>query len=369
MRIGIDIRTAYNPASGKSVYTRNLMRELLAIDKQNTYILYTNKISQSLAEIISRASTGSSLEIKVIHKHPALWHFAAIKDIQKENIDLFFAPASFVIPAFLPKNIKSVIAVHDLVAFIHPRLHQTRATVMEHLFFRRALKKTSHVLTPSKNTKKDLMTLFKYPKEKITVAPLAADSRFFQKPANIEEIKTKYGLPDRFILTVGGLEPRKNADRLADAFLNVREKHPALRLVIAGGKGWKSQNLQKKLARNKDKIIHIENCDFSDLPALYRLAEVFVFPSLYEGFGLPPLEAMASGCPVICSFAGSLMEVCGKSAHYIHPENTQNIAAALEAVLSDKKLREELKEAGSARAKKFSWRKTAEGTLKVINLL
>lgn len=349
MKIGIDLREAVNPKSGKGIYTHNLVKNLLKIDRDNEYVLYANAVSADLAVF-------HNAHIKIIHKPAWLWHFAVIKDFLRENGELFFAPTSYIIPALLPKKIKSVITVHDLVAFLHPHLHQAKAAVLEHLFIRLALRKTKRVLSPSENTKKDLMRIFHYPDAKIVVTPLGVEQAK-STASDLQSVITKYNLPKEFILTVSGLEPRKNVNALIDAMSDIK-----IPLVIIGGKGWKSQKPQKKI-KNAKNIIHIENCDAKDLPAIYSAAKLFVFPSLYEGFGLPPLEAMANGCPVICSNAGSLKEVCGDAALMINPENTKEIAGAIKKILTDEKLSEDLRKKGLARAKTFSWETTAKKTL------
>lgn len=377
MKIGIDIRTACSPKTGKGWYTFYLVRELLILDKKNEYFLYTNDITANLSSFIGA-------HIKIIHKNQLLWHFAVMKDFEREGGGLFFAPTSFIIPAFLPRRIKSITTVHDLVAFLHPHLHDKKATILEYLFFRRALKKTSRALVPSQNTKRDLTRMFRprrkvgvapteaserYPEEKITVTPLAVADSFFQKPSaeKLNQICAKYHLPKDFVLTVSGLEPRKNVGMLVDVML--RQAQHDISLVIVGGRGWQSKKLQEKIARHKDKIIYINHCEPNELPAFYHLAKVFAYPSLYEGFGLPPLEAMATGCPVICSNAASLPEVCGDAAVLFNPKNPAEFQNALHKVLNDEKLRSELREKGLQQAKKFSWKHTAELTLKTFNML
>lgn len=365
MKIGIDIRAACARKAGKGWYTFHLIKELLKLDRKNSYTLYTNQITDDL-------TTFHHAHIKVIHKHPLTWHFAVIQDFARENGEMFFAPTSFIIPAFLPRRIKSVITVHDLVAFLHPRLHNKKSTILEHLFFRMALKKTSHAVVPSQNTAQDLMRIFKYPASKISVTPLAASEKFFEAADDKTraKVREKYGLPDKFILTVSGLEPRKNISTLLDAFDLLAKNSPAFNLpplVIVGGKGWQSDALQKRIRENAEKIIHIENADEGDLPIIYQLAKIFVYPSLYEGFGLPPLEALASGCPTICSHAASLKEVVDDAALTFNPQNTQELSQKIKKLLSDENLRRELIERGRRRAKEFSWRNTAEKTIEILN--
>lgn len=351
MKIGIDIRAAGGGFTGKGCYVFHVVKEILEMDRKNEYILYTNKITADLTAF-------KNSNIKIINAHPFLWHFAVIKDFSRRNGELFFAPTSFIIPAFLPRKIASIITIHDLIAFLHPRMHEPKAMVLEHLFLRLALRKTSAVIAPSENTKKDLMKIFKVPENRIFVTPLAPASNIKYQMSNVK----KYNLPKDFILTVAGLEPRKNVAMLVDAALGLNKN-----LVIVGGKGWKSGALQKKISANKKHITHIENCRPENLTAFYKTAKIFVFPSIYEGFGLPPLEAMSAGCPVICSNAGSLKEVCGDAAILIDPTNPQELKNAIEKLWNDEKLQNFLREKGLAQAQKFSWKLTAGKTLQVFN--
>lgn len=233
-----------------------------------------------------------------------------------------------------------------------------------------ALKKTQHVLVPSNNTKRDLVKLFRYPQGKITITPLAAGEEFFELRnygiTELRKVKEKYKLPGEFILTVAGLEPRKNVGMLVDIIMNPGLRENDMALVIVGGKGWKSKSTQRKILEAGPHVMHREHCDPKDLPAIYHLAKVFVYPSLYEGFGLPPLEAMAAGCPVICSNAASLPEVVGDAALTFDPRNENELTTQLEKLLSNESLRRELIEKGKKQAAKFSWRKTAELTMKAF---
>ena len=361
MKIGIDIRTACANKAGKGWYTYFLVKELICQDRKSEYILYTDRLSADISDFYNS-------HIKVIRKHSFLWHFAVIKDFKKEHGDLFFSPTSFIIPAFLPKNVRSVITVHDLTAFLHPSMHQAKATLLEKLFLGRALKKASRVLVPSHNTKTDLVKLFKYPAKKIAVAPLAAGDVFSHKPtdAELNRVRQKYNLPKEFVLAVSGLEPRKNVAAAISAIELAAKKHADLKLVILGGKGWKSRKAAEALKRAGRNVIHIESCSPSELPIFYRLAKVLVYPSLYEGFGLPPLEAMASGCPVICSNAASLPEVCGDAAILADPNDIENLSRQINKLIDDKGMRDDLIKKGLKQAARFSWNKTAELTLECM---
>jgi len=254
MLIGIDIRTACGEKQGKGWYTFHLIRELLRLDKKNEYVLYSDKVTADCAEF-------HHAHIKILPQQGLWWHLAVMRDflsrterIKKEA--LFFAPTSYIIPALISKKIKTVITVHDLVTFLKISAHQTKASFIEKTFLRRALGRCAHVLVPSQSTKQDLLLHFPKSCHKITITPEAAADIFFQKPADdtVQTIRKKYSLPDKFILTVGGLQPRKNIGQLIDAteFLKIP-------LVIVGGTGWKSEKNQAKVAAAQ-RVQHLTDC-------------------------------------------------------------------------------------------------------------
>lgn len=369
MKIGIDIRTACDPVGGKGRFTFNMVKELIKTHGNDEYLLYTNKINGNLGKLFS-TNGASKIHIKYIGKNKLLWHFAVIKDFLNSDGNVFFAPTSFIIPAFLPKKIRSVIVIHDLVAFLHSKSHETKASIIEKLFLRKAAKKASGIIVPSENTKRDLMKIINVPREKITVVPLAAGEEFSKAPSDdeIKDLKIKYNLPDEYILAVSGLQPRKNLSILLDAMPEITKEHPQLKLVIVGGKGWKSKSAQEKIEKLKANVLAIGHCEPHELPVFYHLAKMLVYPSLYEGFGLPPLEALTSGCPVICANNTSLPEVVGDAALTFDATNKEALVKSINNLLNDEILRKKLIEKGKIQAEKFSWQKTAKSTLGVINL-
>jgi glycosyltransferase involved in cell wall biosynthesis len=230
-------------------------------------------------------------------------------------------------------------------------------------------RKASKIIAISENTKKDIIDYFGIDEEKIRVIYLGVDRQFSPQP-DMDEVGvlSKYNLPSGYILSVGTLEPRKNLIRLINAYKMVASSgEPVPKLVIVGGQGWGDEELGKVVRESGliDLVILTGYVPDEDLPALYRNTTVFVYPSLYEGFGLPPLEAMACGTPVITSNVSSLPEVVGDAAILIDPYNTTEIAQAIASVLKDKELRERLRMNGLARSNLFSWDKTARETLKL----
>ncbi|EKD93061.1 MAG: glycosyl transferase group 1, partial [uncultured bacterium] len=250
--------------------------------------------------------------------------------------------------------------VHDLVAFILPEGHNRKAMWIERLTLKRALKKAYRIVTVSENTKQDLKTRFKINDEKIILTPCAASNIFIPriKKSIMETVTQKYRLPDRFILGVGTLSPRKNFTRLMKAYERLALTHPEVHLVIVGDWGWCCEEIRKESGHPNIHLIgYVEG---TDLAAIYNLAEIFVFPSLYEGFGIPPLEAMACGCPVIVSNNSSLPEVVGEAGLKIDPYSISDITNAMEKILNESALREKLIEFGFKQARKFSWKRSAE---------
>lgn len=376
MRIAIDVREAAGKRLGKGVYTHGLVSNLLKLDTKNEYLLLTDKpLDFEVGEPTTR-------EVWASQGGPA-WHLKTLKKLWGWKPDFFFSPTSFILPSLLPSSIRSIVVVHDLVAFLFPKQHQTKATLMEKFFLPRALKKAARVIVVSENTKRDLLKLFPWISEKpLTVIYPAASERFSQEISkeSLEAFRKEKNLPEKFLLAVGALEPRKNLETLLDAYAGLEAyagldtcaglKDPSpqaqddkLGLVIVGSEGWKNEKLLQQfqqLLATKHKLQTLPYQSEKDLAKLYRLAEAFIFPSLYEGFGIPPLEAMASGCPVICSNAASLPEVCDGAAVLFDPKDKNALAENIKKILTDFSLREMLIQKGRLQAKKFSWEDSAK---------
>jgi glycosyltransferase involved in cell wall biosynthesis len=226
------------------------------------------------------------------------------------------------------------------------------------------------VITGSNQTKTDLIKYFGLNADKVVVTPYGVDPCFrpITDKQRFVEVKTKYGIDNEFILYVGNLQPRKNLVRLFLAFERLKIKRKINeKLVIVGKKAWLYQDIFKtyEQLKAKEEIIFTGYVPTEEIPVLYSAARIFVYPSLYEGFGLPPLEAMACGVPVLTSLVSSLPEVVGDSALLVDPYSVEEIANGIERLLSDEKLRLSLREKGLRKASTFSWRRTAELTLAV----
>lgn len=357
--IAIDIREASGAKTGKGWYTFVMVKELLKRDPNHRFLLYTQERNPAYDAF-------KNAEQIVIKRKGIGWHLAALWHLWRAKPNVFWAPTSYIIPALAPRSLKTVTTVHDIVSFLFPEGHNKKAVWLERLTLRRAVKKSRHIVAPSHNTKQDLLKMFGTPEKKITVA-LCAAAVIFHPPEDsktFEEVRQKYNLPKKFLLAVGTLSPRKNFERLIRAYARILPKHPETHLVIVGPSGW---NFEELLAFTESEKVHfIGYAEGADLVALYSMAAAFVFPSLYEGFGIPPLEAMACGCPVITSNGSSLPEVVGNAALLVDPYSLEDIARAIDAVLSDPTLAHDLKQKGFERVKKFSWAESARTVHEIL---
>ena len=282
---------------------------------------------------------------------------------------LFHATEHLLLPL---RGIPTVLTVHDLIfrhlPEHHKRLNRWYLNATLPLYCRRA----THIIAVSEATRRDLLAAYGLPADKITVIHEAADPRFKPSaPEALARVRLDYDLPPEYLLYVGTIEPRKNLPRLLHAWEPLYKAGIAPPLVIVGRRGWLADDFYAALERSscREAVLFTGYVRDADLPALYAGARAFVFPSLYEGFGLPPLEAMACGTPVICSASSSLPEVVGEAALTFDAEDTAALRAALHRLLSHPDLRVELRARGLRRAQQFSWERAATETLALYRRL
>lgn len=262
------------------------------------------------------------------------------------------------------RQAKTVFTLHDLIFLHYPEYHLPYNRWYLTFAMPRYLRAADVIITPSECTRRDAINFYGLPEHKIKVIYEAASPIFKPKTdlAQLERVRQKYQLPDKFILHVATIEPRKNLSRLLDAFKALLADWPDLKLVFIGKKGWLYDKFFQKLQTLglEEYVIFPGFVDEADLPACYQLAELFVYPSLYEGFGLPPLEAMACGTAVVCSNSSSLPEVIGDGGLLVNPTDTAALTEALQRVLSDATLRQDLAQRALVQAQKFSWQRAAD---------
>lgn len=285
--------------------------------------------------------------------------------------DALYHSPNFFLPPF---SGRTVTTVHDLSHHIYPEFHPPARIDYMRRMLPDSLKRASHVITVSESARQDLITHFAHPPERITAIPLGANPAFRpHSAAELAPVLARWGLQaQRYSLYVGTIEPRKNLDRLLDAYESLpealRRQYP---LVMAGSPGWRSEDTHARMARAASTgwLHYLRYAAQADLPALYAGARLFVYPSLYEGFGLPVLEAMASGVPVVTSNVSSLPEVVGDAALSIAPEDTDALIAALDQGLQDEAWRMQARHAGLQRARQFNWQRCIDSTVQVYTQL
>jgi len=362
MRIGIVTDCVDKRFTGIGYYTYNLANHLPQVHKHEYKFIHfqksNNKLYKQAKEMVLPFPTCLPETIKS----------GLGVSLASRTLDVIHIPTGFGF--FLPARCAKVLTIHELTGYLFPEI-QTFAWVVLHKYFLPfILKRVDMVITDSRSTKKDLMKYMGVPETKIRTIYLGVDTEKFKvlSPNYVEPIRQKYQLNFPYILYVGNLEPKKNIPTLLKAFTAVNSKNGGdCKLVIVGQKVWKYQPIFNTIQELnlQNKVIFLGYVPEQDLPGIYNAASLFVLPSIYEGFGFPPLEAMACGVPVITSNSSSLPEVVGDAGVMVDPYDSAALAAAINQVLSDEKLRTTLIKRGLERVKLFSWQKCAEETVAV----
>jgi glycosyltransferase involved in cell wall biosynthesis len=291
-------------------------------------------------------------------------HFFMKTYYKRRSKDILHCPA-YILP--LNWKDKSIITVHDIIALKFPEYCSTENHLYFKFFLPRSIQNATKIIAVSNTVKNDILQKFNIDSGKIEVIYPGVNDIFRTSPSleKLAEVKKKYHLPQKFILYVGNIEPKKNIARLIKSFENiVCYSEIPHSLVIAGKFAWKYEDVLKEFRRQyPNRIFFPGYINQSDLPALYSLADLFVFPSLYEGFGIPPLEAMASSTPVVCSNGGALAEIAETSAYIVDPLSVDSITKGMMNVLQDSNLRNQLLNRGKQYVKRFTWSKTWSETL------
>lgn len=374
MNVAIDVRTVLPNRSGVGNYVLHLIQNLRQVDPEPFYYFLAFKKNISSLGLLG-LEQNSMLTVFSHENHPLgdFWeHFILPLRLKKRGVDVFHGPASLI--PFRKECFRVVVTIHDLVAFLFPETIPLKYGAYMRFLLRQAVKKANRIISVSYHTRQDLIDILKVPPEKISVIH-EAPSPIFQ-PYDKEEVrrrlKERYGITKKFIYHLGNIEPRKNLINLLEAFARVcRDLGPEYQLVVSGQKGWLIRSLSHFLKTYpvRDQIFFTGYVPVEDLPLFMNGAEIFVFPSLYEGFGLPVLEAMSCGTPVISSNRSSIPEIVGSAAVLIDPTDPTEIADRIVSLLKNDQERSRLSHRGLEQAARFSWTEVARKTLEVYRLV
>jgi glycosyltransferase involved in cell wall biosynthesis len=366
-RIVINTIPLQGSLTGVGHYTNQLVRYFSLLDSRHEYTYYYGFFSKTLV--------GSGHPVQRLRRQlpKTPWFRTTLREavfffsrLFHSEFDLYFEPN------FIPTGIKArkiVTTVHDFSFRLFPEAHPKDRIQYFDKNFANNILRSDRIITDSVYIKNEAMQFLALPAERITPVYLGVDHGVFKiyDRETLKSRKEDLALPEKFILFVGTREPRKNLDRLMRAYAELPEQvQKEFSLVLIGPRGWGESDpaARQKLA---NRVLVLDYLDTQKLALAYNLASVLVYPSLYEGFGLPPLEAMACGCPVVVSRAASLPEVCADAACYVDPKDVQSIAEGVSTVLSDDELRRSLIKKGAERVKLFTWENTARKTLEVFD--
>jgi glycosyltransferase involved in cell wall biosynthesis len=378
MRIAIDYSAAVNQRAGIGRLVRNQVLALAEVDHDNDYRLVYARPNRGTAPQFPRARNFARREFSLGERWlTILWHRAKLPvpaDWLSGPVDLYHCP-DFVLPPL--RHARGILTVHDLAFLMRPDCADSRLRAYLEEVVPRSVRRADFIIADSENTRNDLVVLLGVRPSSVAVVPGGVEERFTRvtDSEQLEKARRKLGVDAApFILAIGVIEPRKNLNRLMDAFAVLKERGkvaPDLKLVLAGGKGWLYDDIFEHHANSPVRGDILLPGFVSDdlLPAIYSAAEALAFPSLYEGFGLPLLEAMACGTPVVASRASCLPEVAEGAALLIDPTNVEGLTGALELVLLDADLRARLVAHGRERAAEYTWTRAAEQLLGVYRMV
>jgi len=380
MIVGIDIRNIGKKRTGDEAVFFNLAKNLAKIDQKNEYRLFTDITEKStLDEITGRLEIAGRSSFKIISLRTFnrfSWNFWTLPRYLRQNpVDVYHT--QYITPFFVPKRIKIVTTIHDISFNFFPQFIKLADLFFLKILIPLSLKRADKIIAVSKFTRDEIVKYYKVNPEKIDWVYNAATDDFLEKNVSLgqlEEVRKKYALPEKFILYLGTMQPRKNLSLLVEAFGKVKRKIPDLKLVMAGGKN--AYNFDKEIGKAINRNYLSEDVIFpgfvteSEKLAFFRLAKAFCFPSLYEGFGIPILEAFSAGTPVVASAIPVHHEIAGPAGLFFEASNSDALAEKIHEICSDESLRSRLIEKGKVQSGKFSWKTAAEKTLSIYeNLL
>lgn len=368
MRIGFDAKRAFFNKSGLGNYSRSTISILAKFYNENSYFLYTPPGKSVIDFDIKKYATIRKPEKYIGKKFPSFWRSFQLPDqLKQDKIDLFHGLSNEIPFNFKRSGIKSVVTIHDLIFLRYPEWYPLIDRKIYEVKFRRSCRDADRIIAISKQTKNDIIEFFGTDKNKIDVVYQGCNNLFKKKARaeTVNKIRSKYSLPSEYLLYVGTVEKRKNLLTIIKALKRLGIKVP---LLVVGKQTSYSTLVLKYIKENKLKNIRfLEYVDNTELPAIYQNAKIFIYPSLFEGFGIPVLEALFSKIPVITSARGCFSESGGPATIYIDPENDEEMADKIMNLLEDDTLREKVINKGYAYAQNFTDEKIAKNLIKVYN--
>jgi glycosyltransferase involved in cell wall biosynthesis len=363
MRIAYDATAIPRLMAGAAVYTYELARALAAVDLENEYVIFAR--GDHFDDLPASRPGLRVLKVRATSRpRRLLWEQAVLpRRLRHLRIDVLHSPHHTT--PLPPCGCRRVVTFHDLTFFLLPERYPPSRRLYFQTMTRLSARVADAIIVPSEAVRTDVVRILRLRSERVVAIPEAAGPAFRpQDAAAIEAVRRRYRLEGPFVLSVGSLEPGKNRERLLQAFARLRARGLEHTLVVAGQRAWRYEG-EEPLARRLglgDSVRFLGHVPQADLPALYSAADLFAFPSLYEGFGLPAVEAMACGTPVVASNVSAVPEVVGDAALQVSPLDVEELADAMERLLRDERLRDELRERGLKRAAGFSWEKAARQT-------
>ena len=364
MRIGIDSHAAEQDGTGNCTYYRNLILELAKIDQKNDYVLFGTDLQHPFYRKLEGFKNFRVVEIA---RYPAWFRVYVALSLASYKAKVDVLHVQYFAPFFHAG--KLVNTVHDLAAYHFPQFF----SLFERMLFRWILpyssRKAAQILTASEVSKNDLTTILRLPNGKVKVSFCGVNEVFTRVPdaGEVERIKNRYGIDGKFLLYVGRIDPRKNLVRLIRAYSEFRSRHTVPHKLLIAGKVYLEPEALQRTVKHSPFSKDIYFCGYvpdDDLPVLYRMADAFVYTSEYEGFGLPPLEAMAAETPVVASDIAIFREILADAALLVNPRDIDSLAEAMHRIVSDEALRRQLIQRGRGRVRVYDWANTARITLK-----
>lgn len=367
-RAGIDLLNLRNLCDGVGRFARQLIDGLHTVDHGNEYFIFVNpEISRDI--VIDRPNF-HKIVTPVPRRRLVPWNqvYFALKSSVLPVLDLLHSPVTLS-PLIMLRSFRTVVTVHDLAFKFYPEMCSRSGRLWWNAAWPLCLKKARHVVASSWNTRADLRRIYAVPEEKLSVVyPYVSIDPSRLSDEIVQAVRTKYGLPEKYVLFVGAPHRRKNLASLVKAFRILKERYGAHHsLVIVGPRGWALEELLMEIGtgRGERDIIVTGFIPDDDLASIYQAADVFVYPSLYEGFGYPPLEAMTFAVPVVMARSSSLPEIGGNAALYVDPHSPEDIARKIWAVIDHRGIGDRLKARGLERSRKFDMTRTIEGYIAV----